>query len=37
MVNEKVPRLFFAGCISDTPPSVSYIMREKKERLEEDL
>ena len=28
VVNSKVPRLFFAGCISDTRPSVRYLMTE---------
>ena len=36
-VNYKVPRLFFARCICDTRPSVTYLMREKNKRLEGEL
>ena len=32
-----MPRLFFAGCIDDTRPSVRYLMREEKERFREGL
>ena len=37
VVHHKVPRLFFAGCISDTRTSVRYLMREEKERAAEGL
>ena len=33
----KVPRLFFAGCIGDTSPSVRYLVREEKQKFGEGL
>ena len=37
VLNLKDPRLFFAGCIGETRPSVRYLIREEKERFGERL
>ena len=37
VVNWKAPRLFLAGDIGDTRPSVRYLMKVKKERFRERL